>query len=425
MSIKSYLKKFQRNEDGATAISYALLLPTLIGMGALAFEAGHFQQRNARIQSAADMAAMAAALEYQITNDRFKAKLAGKGDAYENGYIAQGGTVEVETPITTGPHAGSEGAIVRISQAQERFFSDIFPGTKEIFHTVEATVVAAGGQPICVLSLNDSDRRAIEITGNTDVNLDGCGIHTNSSADGAFRLGGSGELTADCISAAGTVDIANSGDNLQCAAPKDNASNIVDPYGDTKLDASVVASLPCENNVPMIKQKDTTTLRPGRYCGDITIAGTLNLDPGTYYFDDSEVKFNGNKAVLNAAPPDGVTLVFLNGGELTNTNGGDISIKAQSDGIFAGIALYGDPETSNPNRDIKINGNQATSIEGAIYFPVQNIEFTGGSNFNSSCTQIIANKIKFTGNAGLTVSDCEPLGTRGIGGSGSGVRLVN
>jgi len=425
MSAKSLFNKFQRDEEGATAVVYAILLPVLVGMGALAFEAGHFQQRNARIQSAADMAAMAAALEFQITSDREKAKLAGKGDAYENGYIAQGGTVEVESPIVSGKYAGSEGAIVRITQAQERYLSNIFPGNEKIFHTVEATVVSASGEPICALALNNSDTRAIEITGNTEVNLDGCAVHTNSSANGAFRLGGSGEIEASCISAVGTVDIDNSGDDLQCSEPKDNAAPVVDPYGHVQVDAAVVANLPCEDKVSSIKKNKTTTLGPGRYCDDITVNGTLELEPGTYYFDTANVKFNGNASALSAAPPEGVTLVFMNGGELASLNGGEMSIRAQSEGPFAGIALYGDPNTSNSGKDLKITGGQGLSIEGAIYFPAQDIEFRGGADLNSSCLQLIGNKIKFTGNSGITISNCEPFGTSGITGSGSGVKLVN
>lgn len=431
MSNTSLLNRWRRDEDGSTAIVYAIILPVLIGMGALAVEAGHYQQRNARIQSAADMAAIAAALEYQATNDRDKTELAARGDAYENGYVVEGGTIEVESPITTGPFAGSEGALVRITQKQDRFFSQIFPNNKDIIHKVEATVVAAlgAGSPVCALSLNESDSRAIEITGNTDVNLDSCAIHTNSSANGAFRLGGSGEFTGECISAVGTVDIANSGDDLECDEPLENTAAVVDPYADVAIDEALVDSLPCEDNVGQIKKNETETLGPGRYCSNITLNGTLNLEPGTYYFDNADLRFNGNSATLNAAPPDGVTLVFLNGGELGQLNGGDISIRAQNSGTFAGIALYGDPESSNSNSDIKINGNQDLSIEGAIYFPNQDIEFSGGSGFNSSCTQVIGNTIKFTGNSGLTVTDCAPLGTSEItgppSGSGTGVKLVN
>jgi len=426
MSKISVINRWRRDETGSTAMVYAIILPVLIGMGALAIDAGHIEQRAARIQSTADMAAIAAALEFQATNDRDKAKLASRGDAYENGYVVEGGSIEVETPITTGPFAGSEGAIVRISQKQDRYLSSIFPSQKELVHVVEATVIAAGGEgPVCVLALNGSETRAIDVTGNTEVDLDACGAHTNSTADGAFRLGGSGELAAECASAVGTVDIANSGDDFECPKPYENAAVVIDPYADVDVDPAVVASLPCEGSVSVKKNK-TETLGPGRYCGNITVNGTLNLEPDTYYFDNADVKFNGNSAVLNAAPPEGVTLVFLNGGEPANWNGGDISIRAQSEGHYAGIALYGDPETGNAGK-IKINGNQGLSIEGAIYFPAHDIEFSGGSGFNSACTQIIADTIKFTGNSGLTLTDCAPLGGREIIGPGkaTGVKLVN
>ena len=54
------------------------------------------------------------------------------------------------------------------------------------------------------------------------------------------------------------------------------------------------------------------------------------------------------------------------------------------------------------------------NITGALYFPKEDIEFTGGSSSGGSdCTQIVAQEIKFGGNSTLN-STCTNLGTTNI-----------
>ena len=125
------------------------------------------------------------------------------------------------------------------------------------------------------------------------------------------------------------------------------------------------------------------------------------------------------------SPPEGVTIILMNGAGFENTNGGVIELYAQTDGPYAGVIMYADRETSDPNAVVRINGNQGARFEGALYFPTQKLDFRGGADLNSDCTQIIASQIEFSGNSALTNNDCGPRGTRSVTNSGSGVKLVN
>ncbi len=426
MSNMSLFKRWKADQNGSTAMVYAIILPVLIGMGALAIDAGHAQQRNARIQSSADMAAMAVALEYQMTSDRDKAKLAGRGDAIENGYVVAGGSIEIETPILTGPFAGNEGALVRITQKQDRYLSSIFPSQKDLVHTVEATVVSAAGQPVCALALHPTNTAAIEITGSADIEMEGCAMHTNSTAAEAFSLGGAGVVTADCISASGTVT-ESTAHSLACGDPESNAPKVTDPYADVDVPANVLG-MACKD--PVYTGQGAMEMSPGRYCPSkgYGVNGRLDLlSKGVYIFDG----INGGGSMFVKAkgsiygPPEGVTLIFMNGARLENTNGGVMELYAQPDGPYAGILMYADRHTSDPNTVVRINGNQGARFEGALYFPTQKLDFRGGADLNSDCTQIIASQIEFSGNSALTNNDCGPRGTRSISTSGEGVKLVN
>ena len=54
------------------------------------------------------------------------------------------------------------------------------------------------------------------------------------------------------------------------------------------------------------------------------------------------------------------------------------------------------------------------NVTGVLYFPNEEIEFTGGSSSGGSdCTQIVAQEIKFSGDAVLN-STCTNLGTTNI-----------
>jgi len=319
MKIRSLFKKWQKNEDGATALVYAISAPALIGLLSIAFEIGHFQQRNARIQSAADMAAMATALEYQLTKNRGKAILEGKGNAYENGYVGTEGSIRVESPIVSGPYAGEEGAIVHITQEQERYFSKIFGSQTKVTHKVESTVLQMGGQPICMLALHPTNAGAITVTGSATLEMEDCAMHTNSNAMSAYNLSGSASVTADCISATGTIEGGAGATLSNCDRPKNYEPVISDPYADIEVPNNV-ASMPCLT--PSFQSGGSIKMGAGRYCNkDFGLRGVLELtEKGVYIFDGVSVFFKTKGSMVG--PPEGVTLIFMNGARLENTNGG-------------------------------------------------------------------------------------------------------
>jgi len=165
-------------------------------------------------------------------------------------------------------------------------------------------------------------------------------------------------------------------------------------------------------------------IRDRRYCGDIGLGGLLELTTkGVYIFDGASIFFKSKGSMKG--PPEGVTMIFMNGSIIENTNGGAMEVYAQPDGPYAGVLMYSDRNTSNPNDIIRLNGNQGARFEGALYFPTQKLDFRGGADLVSDCTQIVAYEIEFSGDAALTNRDCGPRGTRSINQTGKGVRLIN
>jgi hypothetical protein len=52
-------------------------------------------------------------------------------------------------------------------------------------------------------------------------------------------------------------------------------------------------------------------------------------------------------------------------------------------------------------------------LQGAVYMPQSNIQFTGNSATSNGCTQVIGLTVTFSGNSGLQ-SNCTGSGTRTI-----------
>ena len=77
------------------------------------------------------------------------------------------------------------------------------------------------------------------------------------------------------------------------------------------------------------------------------------------------------------------------------------------------IALFQD-RVRCPGCSNKINGGSTSNITGAIYFPTNAIEYTGGSATGGAvCTQLIAYTITFKGNSSFN-SNCNSAGTQTI-----------
>jgi hypothetical protein len=59
----------------------------------------------------------------------------------------------------------------------------------------------------------------------------------------------------------------------------------------------------------------------------------------------------------------------------------------------------------------KFNGGSTQYLGGAIYVPNGDVNFAGGAGTSTSCTQLIARSIAFTGNSQFALN-CNSYGTK-------------
>lgn len=400
---KNLLRRFLRDESGNYVIAVALLMPVLIGTAGLGTEVTWWLYKHKSMQSAADSGAVSAATAGTNLTEQADSVTASYG--YTNG--TNNVTVTVNQPPTSGNYTSTPQAVeVIVSQSEPRLLSALF-GSGPVVITARAVAVPNAGTG-CVLGLDPTASSTVAISGSNNINLTNCNLYSDSNAAPSLNVGGSATVSANQVDAVGTISGAS---NITATnGIRTGVRPVSDPY------ANVVLTDPsyCDFN-NKIQVKGTTSLNPGVYCGDIAVdaGATLTLNPGTYYFSGANLTVAGNATVTGS----GVTLVFTgsgnNWGSATIGSNANVTLTAPSSGPTQGIVMYGD-RNMPVGTAFSLEGGGTQNFGGAIDLPKAALKFSGGNGTSTSCTQIIADTITFTGSSNLQV-DCAALGTSAIG----------
>ena len=308
----------------------------------------------------------------------------------------------VNTPPTSGPNAGSTDAVeVIIGQNIQRFFSSFFEdGAVMIGARAVARIRTAANA--CVLALSPTAPRAAQFSGSSDVNLIGCSVMSNSMAADAVRVQGSAQLSTPCIYAVGQAWVTSGATmtDAECArtGPKTGVSKVADPFEDVAMPTRPSG---CRSN-------SASTLLPGRYCGGLSLSGTVNLQPGVYYIDGGTFRVN-SKANIRG---NGVTFVLASGARVSMNGNATVDLRAPASGAYSGILFMGDRNSSGGLRN-SFNGTASSRMTGAIYFPTQAVEYLGNFSGLNGCTQVVADTVEWTGSTSVKI-DCSDYGMRSI-----------
>ena len=384
-----------------------LCATVIVGFAALAIDVGSWQVAQRSMQGAADMAAYSAAIAYG-KSDGTSITTQAKGITAALGYVdgQNGVTVSVNQPPTSGPYARTATAIqVIVQQPQPRYFAGLLLSSNP---TVSASAVAttSGSGSACMLALDTSANHAIDVSGLGSINTPNCSVVSNSSSSTAVNMSGSAAINAGCLVAVGRVQTTSSLTETQCSTPKTKAPATANPY------ASLPVPTP-SGSCLSVPGGSSITLSPGYYCNGLTVSGstTATFQPGLYYV-------NGNFSIQGGASATGTGVTFyISGGQNTAVSGGStVNFTAPTTGTYAGVAFFGDPTTTNGTNNF--SGGSGFSVTGAIYYPTQEVSYTGGTSTGSGCTQLIADRIAISGASTFASSGCSGTGVKNIAVSG-------
>ncbi len=402
----SLLARFGSDERGSYLIAAALLAPVLAGIAGLGTEYGIWMQRHQVVQSAADSAAISAAVGLSGSNGDALTQASAIAASY--GLAIVENTVQVNHPPQDGPYAGATSAVeVVIQQQVPRLFSSLWT-SQPLLVAARSTALMPNGGDGCTLAMDPSAAGAITMQGSTQVTLNGCSLFADSKADTALSVGGSASLYADFVGVvggvSGTSDITSTGGIAVGQAP------VLDPYASVAMPSFTG----CDHKNYVAKT--AVTIDPGVYCGGISLnAGAdVTLNPGIYIIDGGSLSVNGGATLSGAA----VTLVFTsssgsNWPTVTINGNATVDLTAPKSGAMTGIVMYGDRNIPL-GTSYKLNGGSTQTFGGAIDIPTGAINYAGGANTSAACTQLIGDTINFVGNSNLA-ANCSQYGTKPIG----------
>ncbi len=208
MSIRDKAK-FRNDAKGGVAILFGLVIPSLIGFTGLGVDGAYWLVQRNKLQSATDSAAISVAQAVQLDGNN-AAMTAEATKLFTKVYGAKVSTVkfEVEYPPKTGPNAGDKSTVaVLADRDQPSYFISAFGIKKTVIKTRAVARIDSVAEA-CLLSLDKTEDKGIEVTGTADVSL-GCGIASNSTTAEFVFLSGDAKVTTTGVSAAGDIEIKN------------------------------------------------------------------------------------------------------------------------------------------------------------------------------------------------------------------------
>ena len=396
---------FLKDRRGGVAPLLALAAIPLMGSVGAAVDYSRANSARAAMQAAADGAALmiARAVTKQPVGDV-------PMDA--NGYFAANfhrSDVHIsQVTATTGNSGTNKTSTVAAKGSVNTMVMQIF-GFSQIPLNVTSSVASVFDGHGCVLALDKQAEGAFTGQGGTNVTLKGCSLYDNSSHNEALAVGGTAKVSALSVGVVGGITPGSTGLTAEMGVAT-GITPVDDPYKD------VVVPSPGGCTEQNFKATTSETLSPGVYCGGIAIhsGATVTLNPGIYYIDGGDLVVNGNAGLIGI----GVTIVFTaknrNQYPSASINGNaNVNLTAMSYGPTEGLVIFADRNTPSTST-FKFNGGATQNFGGAVYIPSATIDYAGGNGATTSCTQIIGNRVKVSGNSSVAIS-CSSYRTKPFG----------
>jgi hypothetical protein len=269
--------------------------------------------------------------------------------------------------------------------------------------------------------------------------LDGCSVAANSIDDEAYYMPNStAVLKADCVSTVGGSVIKDPDPDRfvlnpnVCTSVQEQAPKTLDPYAsvpEPDLSTGNLGNPDPTVQVDLVvdpRKKLEGSIDPG---GDnfLWFQGGLELGSDVTFTKPALIVIDGGtlKMIGGTIKGDGITFYFANNATADFGGGPTINLTAPNPttGVkllepYVGMLFFSarcnavtDP--SSCTEEFKMAGGPNSTMKGAIYLPGSNLTILGNSLTESSCLQLIANKLTFQGSSVVKMGTvCDGVGTK-------------
>jgi Flp pilus assembly protein TadG len=351
----SAFRRLRPDESGSVTLAIAVALPTLVVGGGVAVDMSRFYNARTQAQSAADSAALATVHEAALTGVTDK-RMADTADAFARSALGELGSA-ARIAVAASPQDAA--VKVDIALPVPSYFGKLtgLPGTDV---AVTATARLVGNAKICLLALEPTKNKTLEITKNARIRAPECSAFVNSRDPKALSSKESGKLIAKSICTAGGYE---GGAGNYEPLPRVDCPPVTDPLASRQ--PPVVGS--CTHTNKVVESSGVTVLNPGVYCGGlkITKSAVARLEPGIYVIRGSKLIVDGTATIEGTD-----VSFFLEGSnaQFEFDKGATVSLSARTTGPMAGLLFYEDRNAS-PKSKHKILSNNAHTLLGTIYLP--------------------------------------------------------
>jgi hypothetical protein len=315
-------------------------------------------------------------------------------------------------------------------------FSSLFLSTAPTIYAVSTAASIPSGGEACVNAREPSgSKTGINITGNAGIEMPDCVMYSNSPSTNSAAAGGSSNVIAEAVAGVGGIQESN---NWHVQSYRPYSPPIDDPFANVNPDPSdmhcVGSALDQDTNLAAAGTSNTncwsslrvnsgTTLNLDNYVNPLNPNKTFYINAGDAFIQ-GDISCTGCTIVLTNSDPLSTTI-----GQFKVNAGSKNNLTAPTAGTFKGIAVFQDRRAQDSNQTNKVNGNSGSTIQGALYFPSQQLDYNGTGNTTAVCTMFVSRRINFSGNSTTTnkfkkLSDCSAFGIPGGTGVTRMVRLV-
>lgn len=383
-------RSFSTNTDGNIAVTMAVMITAIMIAVGAATDFTRAVQTKTVLQDVLDQTVLAVVVSGETEFDVQK--------EYANNIFQQNwpDSNTGPVPVSELSVSGNEFTLTATKPISNVFGG--FLGKPETNVTAVSVAVAArsSGDP-CILALNRTARKTLDLTGGSSISAPNCGVFVNSSDSEAVNLTGGATISADITCVEGGIkalaeNITPPAD-FTCGVTPDPMANFQPP-----------AFSGCDYTDFESSGGLTVALWPGVYCGGIKLTGGTRafFRPGTYVLKDGWLETTGGGDFEG----EGVTFYVTGTDSKIELSGGAvINLSAPTTGPFAGVLFYQDPNSS-PGLTSKLSGGGELYFEGVVYFPTQELNVSGGGTTSNTSpfTWYIADSFLYSGGSTLVIN---------------------
>lgn len=404
-------------QTGQILVVATLALLALVGFLALVLDMGHFLHHRRAMQTAADAAALAAAVEIERGAPEAGAPVireAALRGARDNGFehAREGVRVDVlQPPPASGAgdfYAGDTRFVeVRLSQPSPLWFARALfalqgaPTPRAVMQARAVAGVFRSSGP-CLLLLAPA-QPALTLDSGARLDTD-CALQVNAEDDCAIDLAPGSRLSAAAIAVSGGYCAA--GGAAAQPEPQTDAPPLADPLQALARPAGLV--LRSAERLSVVADQ---RLSPGVYRGgvEVTRGVTLRLEPGLYVIEGGGLRVSGRLEgegvmIYNSAGPG---LPYAPIGLEAQA---EAVLRAPASGAYAGVLLVQDREVASPvnaaggiGDGLVLESKRDPVLDGALYFPSQRVRLARAATLDLS-RRLIAHSLSLDNGSRLGLS---------------------